>query len=154
MGLSPLNGQRKFADIVVNSDLTPLEKRPTSAQIFRFSAATWNSHRIHYDDAYATSEGYPAVLVQAHLHGSFLVQAVLDWSGAGTRLRRFRWENRHLAVPGDILTCTGKVISALEEGSVGIVSCELEERNQDGVLCAPAWAVVEFALTDYRGGHE
>jgi 3-methylfumaryl-CoA hydratase len=40
--------------------------RPEPAHLFRFSAATFNSHRIHYDAAYATGvEGYPDLVVQA-----------------------------------------------------------------------------------------
>jgi 3-methylfumaryl-CoA hydratase len=36
--------------------------------LFRFSAATYNSHRIHYDQAYARGEeGYPELVV----HGPF-----------------------------------------------------------------------------------
>ncbi len=41
------------------------EWMPTEANLFRFSAATFNSHRIHYDQAYTTSvERYPALLIQ------------------------------------------------------------------------------------------
>jgi hydroxyacyl-ACP dehydratase HTD2-like protein with hotdog domain len=124
-----------------------LVKRPTSVQLFRYSAVTWNAHLIHYDDAYARTEGYPAVLVQSHLHGAFLIQAALDWAGPGARLRRFRWENRQLAVPGDVLTCDGRVTGTRTEDGVGIVECELFEHNQDGKLCAPGWAVIELPLT-------
>ena len=39
--------------------------KPDPVQLFRFSAITFNAHRIHYDAAYATSvEQYPAVVVQ------------------------------------------------------------------------------------------
>jgi 3-methylfumaryl-CoA hydratase len=39
--------------------------RPGPVNLFRFSAATFNGHRIHYDQAYATGvEGYPALVVQ------------------------------------------------------------------------------------------
>lgn len=42
--------------------------QPEPVHLFRFSAATFNSHRIHYDTAYATDvEGYPALVV----HGPF-----------------------------------------------------------------------------------
>lgn len=42
--------------------------RPGPVNLFRFSAVTFNSHRIHYDQAYATQiEGYPALVV----HGPF-----------------------------------------------------------------------------------
>ncbi|MEH3047897.1 FAS1-like dehydratase domain-containing protein [Sphingomonas adhaesiva] len=42
--------------------------QPDEVRLFRFSAATFNSHRIHYDLPYATAvEGYPALVV----HGPF-----------------------------------------------------------------------------------
>ncbi len=42
--------------------------QPGEVNLFRFSAATFNSHRIHYDLPYATGvEGYPALIV----HGPF-----------------------------------------------------------------------------------
>lgn len=38
---------------------------PQEIDLFRFSAATFNSHRIHYDLPYAQhTEGYPALVVQ------------------------------------------------------------------------------------------
>ncbi|MEZ5679815.1 MAG: hypothetical protein R3E14_00790 [Erythrobacter sp.] len=41
---------------------------PSEVNLFRFSAATYNGHRIHYDRPYATAvEGYPALVV----HGPF-----------------------------------------------------------------------------------
>jgi hydroxyacyl-ACP dehydratase HTD2-like protein with hotdog domain len=129
-----------FEDLKVGLALPPLVKHPTTVELFRFSAMTWNAHRIHYDKIYAQSEGYPDVLVQSHLHGSFLLQLVMDWAGPRARVTGFRWQNRGIAVPGDVLTCSGKVVKA--EG--GVAECELEERNQKGELCAPGWARVEL----------
>lgn len=133
-----------FEDVAPGASITPLVRRPTTVQLFRFSAATWNAHRIHYDVEHARAEGYPGVLVQSHLHGCFLLQAVLDWAGPHARLRRFGWQNRCFAVPGDVLTCSGTVTAAEPDGAVGLVSCELEERNQAGELCAPGWATIEL----------
>ena len=43
--------------------------RPGAVNLFRFSAATFNGHRIHYDQTYArTLEGYPDLVV----HGPFI----------------------------------------------------------------------------------
>ena len=138
--------QLQFRDIYEGMEITSLIKKPTNLQLFRFSAVTWNAHRIHYDIAYAATEGYPDVLVQSHMHGSFLVQMVTDWAGPHSRLRRFRWENRHLAIPGDVLTCAGNVTRVALEADIGIVECEVEETNQDGTVCAPGWAVLEYLL--------
>ena len=46
-----------------------LERRcPSPVELFRFSAITFNSHRIHYDDAYARDEeGYPGLVVHGPL---------------------------------------------------------------------------------------
>lgn len=42
--------------------------QPNEVDLFRFSAATFNGHRIHYDLPYTTGvEGYPALIV----HGPF-----------------------------------------------------------------------------------
>jgi 3-methylfumaryl-CoA hydratase len=42
--------------------------------LFRFSALTFNAHRIHYDHPYVTSvEGYPALLVHAPLTALLLL---------------------------------------------------------------------------------
>jgi 3-methylfumaryl-CoA hydratase len=49
--------------------------RPRAVDLFRFSAATYNSHRIHYDQPYATTEeGYPALVV----HGPFTAAKLFD----------------------------------------------------------------------------
>lgn len=48
---------------------------PDPVTLFRYSALTFNPHRIHYDRPYATQvEGYPGLVV----HGPFSQQCVLD----------------------------------------------------------------------------
>ncbi|ASR37395.1 acyl dehydratase [Prauserella marina] len=122
--------------------ITPYTVRTNHVQLFRFSAVTWNAHRIHYDTAYARSEGYPEVLVQSHLHGCFLANAVLAWAGDGATLRTLRWTNRGIAVAGDVLTVTGTVTGSEPDGAFQLVTVDLEEHNQDGDLCTPGHAVV------------
>lgn len=48
---------------------------PNAAMLFRYSALTFNSHRIHYDTAYAQQEeGYPNLVV----HGPLTATLLLD----------------------------------------------------------------------------
>jgi hydroxyacyl-ACP dehydratase HTD2-like protein with hotdog domain len=121
-------------------EIRPLVKRPTALQLFLFSAATWNPHRIHYEGAYAAEEGYPDALVQAHLHASFVAEAVRRTIGPRGRLLRLGWQNRGIAVPGDTLTCDGRATAASETEDGVVVEYSLEERNQRGELCVSAWA--------------
>jgi 3-methylfumaryl-CoA hydratase len=50
---------------------------PTAVLLFRFSALTMNSHRIHYDLPYVTQEeGYPGLLVHGPLIHTLLVDGL------------------------------------------------------------------------------
>jgi hydroxyacyl-ACP dehydratase HTD2-like protein with hotdog domain len=131
-------------DIEVGTELPPLVKRPTEVALFRFSAVTWNAHRIHYDRPYAESEGYPNVLVQGHLHGAYLTQMLLDWVGGEGTLRRFQWSNRRSASPGDTLTCRGRVTRVYSEADLHLAEVEIWEENQAGEVCAPGQATVSL----------
>jgi len=60
-------------------DTTPAEHElridPDPTLLFRFSALTYNAHRIHYDQPYATGvEGYPRLVV----HGPLLALLALE----------------------------------------------------------------------------
>ncbi|MFL5257873.1 MAG: MaoC family dehydratase N-terminal domain-containing protein [Rhodopila sp.] len=49
--------------------------QPSDALLFRFSALTFNSHRIHYDRRYVTeTEGYPGLIV----HGPLIATLLMD----------------------------------------------------------------------------
>ncbi len=51
------------------------EMRPDEVLLFRYSALTFNGHRIHYDRRYATEvEGYPGLVV----HGPLIATLLLD----------------------------------------------------------------------------
>jgi hydroxyacyl-ACP dehydratase HTD2-like protein with hotdog domain len=130
------------SDPAVGDRIPPLVRTPSTVQLFAFSAATGNPHRIHYDAAYARSEGYDDVLVQSHLHACFLAQAVRGAWGPTASLRRLGWQNRAPAIPGDELTVTGRV-ARVRSGDAGLsVEVELEERNQRDELVVRGWATV------------
>ena len=54
------------------------EIQPTPVLLFRYSALTFNSHRIHYDHPYATQvEGYPGLIVHGPLQATLLLDLLL-----------------------------------------------------------------------------
>jgi 3-methylfumaryl-CoA hydratase len=65
------------------------EIRPDPVLLFRYSALTFNGHRIHYDQPYATGvEGYAGLVV----HGPLLATLMLDLlrrEAPGRQVRRF-----------------------------------------------------------------
>ncbi len=58
----------------------PVEVNPVL--LFRFSALTYNAHRIHYDRDYARAEGYPGLLV----HGPLQALLMAEQARRGTEL--------------------------------------------------------------------
>ena len=65
------------------------EIRPDPVLLFRYSAVTFNSHRIHYDQPYATRvEGYPGLVVHGPLIATLLVD-LLRRNRPDARLRRY-----------------------------------------------------------------
>ena len=67
---------------------------PDPVMLFRYSAVTFNGHRIHYDRQYVTEvEGYPALIVHGPLIATLLLELALD-NNPGRAVRRFDFQAR------------------------------------------------------------
>lgn len=54
-----------------------------SVRLFRYSAVTFNAHRIHYDRPYATgTESYPGLVVHAPLQATLLLELAAEMHGS------------------------------------------------------------------------
>jgi hydroxyacyl-ACP dehydratase HTD2-like protein with hotdog domain len=128
--------------------LPPTLYSTSKVQVFRFSAATWNTHRIHYDKDYAVAEGYPDVLVQSHLHGAFLTRYCTDLVGVEGSLAALSLRVRRFAVAGDELAVTGTVTAVTPLGTErATIELDLTEtRGSDGETCVTGTARVEVPL--------
>ena len=62
--------------------------------LFRYSAVTFNGHRIHYDRRYVTEiEGYPALVVHGPLIATLLLELALD-NNSGHTVQKFDFQAR------------------------------------------------------------
>jgi hydroxyacyl-ACP dehydratase HTD2-like protein with hotdog domain len=104
-------------------------------QLFRFSAVSWNAHRIHYDKDYAASEGFPDVVVQSTLHGETLSRYALEWAGPGAMLESVGWRNRATAVAGEPLTWTATVRTVQPCDAGARVTLDVAVLKEDGAPC-------------------
>jgi 3-methylfumaryl-CoA hydratase len=96
--------------------------------IFRYSAVTWNAHRIHYDADYARAEeGYPATVE----NGGLTMQLLLDAAVKNTPGHKLVGFDARLTRPiyvGDTITLNG---TALQDGKM-----DAWVADRDGKLCA------------------
>jgi 3-methylfumaryl-CoA hydratase len=109
--------------------------RPTETLLFRYSALTFNTHRIHYDRRYATHvEGYAGLVV----HGPLIATLLLDLLQAhvtADRVERFQFKAmRPTYDTSDFLVCGAPTP---EDGHF-----KLWSTDNDGVRAmeADAWA--------------
>lgn len=82
----PTGGTAAAAPRAPEESVVSAEYHPTPALLWRYSALTFNAHRIHYDADYCRDhEGYPGLVV----HGPLIATLLLD-------LFRRQWPDRPL----------------------------------------------------------
>ncbi|GAA0586974.1 MaoC family dehydratase N-terminal domain-containing protein [Craurococcus roseus] len=110
------------------------EKLLGPALVFRYSAVTWNAHRIHYDADYARGEeGYPAAVQNGGLTMQLLLDAATRRSSA--RLAGFSARLTRALYVGDTVVLAG---SAVADGTAKAWAAD-----GDGNLCGEV--EMEFA---------
>lgn len=131
-------------DLLKPGHKLPVETfEPGTVQCFLFSAATWNSHRIHYDESYATGvEGHSGVLVPGPLQGAFLEQFLSARVGAGGNIVRLQYRNTSPVVAGTVLYCEGEVEDPDADGDVAVT---VWLRKEDGTVTTKGRAWVRPA---------
>jgi 3-methylfumaryl-CoA hydratase len=98
--------------------------------LFRYCAITFNSHRIHYDHKYATTqEGYPAIVVNGGLPALYLMELFRDLSGKP--LSTFQARNVAPMFCGDLIRL---------RGAAEAERWHLQAENAQGGLCLDAYA--------------
>ena len=135
-----MSTQRHTEDVAVGQELAPMVKNASRAQLFLFSAATNNPHRIHYDREYAAVEGHPDVLVHGPLQGAWLSQFVTDWAGPAGHVIGLSWQNRGRAFPERELTFKGRVTAVAGDE----VTLEVWEEDENGAVLMPGTARVRL----------
>jgi hydroxyacyl-ACP dehydratase HTD2-like protein with hotdog domain len=136
-------GQLYFEDVSIGDALPANVEVACQPQIFFFSAATYNGHRIHYDRAWAVDvEGYPDILVQGPLQAALMTKTVTDWIGPAGRLVRIALRHRASAFPGEELRFVGTVTGKREEDGQALVDLDIHEENGEGQILMPGSATV------------
>ena len=75
----------------------------TVTDFVRYQGASGDMNRIHHDEAFAKSAGFPGVFAVGMLNAGLLGTYLTDWLGA-PNVRRFHVQFRAQVWPGDELT--------------------------------------------------
>ncbi|MBE7636459.1 acyl-CoA dehydrogenase [Sneathiella sp. P13V-1] len=105
---------------------------PDPVMLFRYSALTYNGHRIHYDRDYVTQEeGYPGLLVHGPLIGTLLMRLATE-KMPGKSLKQFDFRNSNPVFDINSFTLCGRKV---DENT-----CEVWAKGPDGELAVFATA--------------
>jgi hydroxyacyl-ACP dehydratase HTD2-like protein with hotdog domain len=137
--------QLYFEDVNAGDEIPTLSVTVDPVQMFFFSAATYNGHRIHYDKTWATEvEGYPDILVHGPLQAALLARALTDWAGGGGRLVNYAVQNRATAFPGEELRFKGTVTAKREENGTALVELAIQGEKGENEVLMPGTATVSL----------
>jgi hydroxyacyl-ACP dehydratase HTD2-like protein with hotdog domain len=121
----------------VSGEQTPqtaeIRRSATAVDLFRFSAATWNAHLIHYNPERAREEGLKGPVVQAHLHGAWLWQLAESVAAPSGVVVTLKWRNLAPAYVNDVIRISAH---AAAEQTPSARRYDAEARNQDDQVVA------------------
>ena len=112
---------------------------PTEIDLFMFCAATWNTHRIHYDRDHARAEGYRDLVVPGPLQAARLAQMLAEFTAPydgrlasmSVRHHASLYCNEPMELRADLL--------AVEEAGIRV---SVAATGPDGVVATSGTAVV------------
>ena len=97
---------------------------PGATLLFRYSALTFNGHRIHYDAAYATgAEGYAGLVVHGPMQATWLLNAAATLDGRCPRSFNYRGVSPLIAGhPVDVFAArtAGGAVSCWTQSDAGV----------------------------------
>lgn len=101
--------------------------------LFRYSAITFNSHRIHYDERFARDvEHYPALVVHGPLQANLLMNAATQWKGKAPAKFTFRGVHP--------MFCSGELSVIATAGESGALDlCTAVEGSHQGMQATAFW---------------
>jgi hydroxyacyl-ACP dehydratase HTD2-like protein with hotdog domain len=118
---------------------------PTEIDLFMFCAATWNTHRIHYDRDYARSEGYRDLVVAGPIQSARLAQMLADFATSRHgRLATLDVRHRTIAFCGEPLDLRADVTDVTRADSLTTVRVSVRATNPAGVVTTAGAGTLEF----------
>ena len=122
----------QFASVEVGQSIPALTKPAiTRIQLALFASAASDHNPIHVDDEIAKASGLPGVIAHGMLNMAYLGQLLTNWVPQKC-VRTLSARFVAMAFPGDVITCTGKVIGKSAEEGENRVELELAVQNQRG----------------------
>lgn len=102
-----------WSDLHVDGISIPgFDRRMDQTAMVAYAAATWDWHRLHYDDELAKSLGFAAPIVDGQVFGALMAECVQDWLGPDVALRTLSFRFKTPVTAGTTVRCDGQTVAS------------------------------------------
>jgi acyl dehydratase len=122
--------------VSVGLELPTVTRTPGTEDLVRFAQGTNDAARLHYDQDYARSRGFPTVIVHGALKATLMSQVLTNWVGLRGWVSDFRAEYRAPDPVGVTLIAHGIIRDVETAGDASAptrVHVDVWVENEDGV---------------------
>jgi hypothetical protein len=116
--------------------------------LMRWSAASENWHRIHYDESFSKQhDKLPERLVNGSLKQNFIFEALRRWAGNSGWVWKVKFQFRQMDVVNTSLAVWGKVRGKIAvNADYGLITLDVGIVNEDQRESTPGAAIVALPL--------
>jgi acyl dehydratase len=122
--------------VKVGDQVPALTKHCTLTSMIAYAGATWDWHRLHYDQEYLASKGLKAPVVDGQVFGAYVVQAIQDWLGESAFVSELDFRYAGLVFAEEHVQVSGEVT---ETSSTEVaISLKIDVVDSNGLVIRPA----------------
>jgi acyl dehydratase len=122
--------------VKVGDQVPALTKHCTLTSMIAYAGATWDWHRLHYDQEYLASKGLKAPVVDGQVFGAYVVQAIQDWLGESAFISELDFRYAGLVFAEEHVQVSGEVIEA--SSTEVAISLKIDVVDANGLVIRPA----------------
>ncbi len=119
-------------DVSVGDEITPLDIEVTTTAIVAGALATHDWMPMHHDRDFAQSQGAPDVFMNIFSTNAYIARFITDWAGPEALLKSIDVRLGVQAVPGQVLTFSGEVLSKTDQGDECLIELSVKASNEAG----------------------
>jgi acyl dehydratase len=122
--------------VKVGDQVPALTKHCTLTSMIAYAGATWDWHRLHYDQEYLASKGLKAPVVDGQVFGAYVVQAIQDWLGESAFISELDFRYAGLVFAEEHVQVSGEVTDT--SSTEVAISLKIDVIDANGLVIRPA----------------
>ncbi|MGO8687596.1 MAG: MaoC/PaaZ C-terminal domain-containing protein [Candidatus Dormibacteria bacterium] len=123
-----------LGEVRAGDEMAALVRRVDQAQIAAYAEASGDHNPIHLDPEFARGVGLPGTIAHGMLDMAILAEAVGRWAGAYERVLELGCRFSKPLLPGDTITCTGRVVTVDAGSRTATLQLEAVSSRGDRIL--------------------